>query len=595
MRVDHHRDPEATRGPRAGLRTLLLTLASSLTLLSAARGGDVWTYHNDNARTGQNLDETELTPATVNKNGFGKLFTQAVDGYVYAQPLYLRGVAVGGKGTHNVVFIATEHDSVYTFDADSNAGPNANPLWHVSFINPAMGLTTVPSSLSHGQPNDVGTTDIVPEIGITGTPVIDVTAGTLYVVAKTKQVVGGHNHYVQRLHALDVGSGAEKFGGPAVLAETIADFNQTPQFVSGPTVPGSGESNDGHGHVFLNALKQNQRSGLALVNGVVYVAWAGHGDLPPFHGWVAGYDAGTLKLVGVFNTTPNAVSTDGPPSGLAGGAVWQSGGAPAADGQGALYFATGNGMFNPAQKSFGDSVLKLSTDGGHLALADYFTPYDQGKREDNDIDLGSGGVLLLPDQPAPHPHLLVAAGKGSTLVTMNNGASTIYLLDRDNLGKFHTGDDSQIVQSLPGAIGANAGGGDNGAFCTPAYFNNRVYYLGTFDVLKAFEVKGGKLSAAPVSQANQIFPGPGATPSVSANGSSNGIVWVLQTFKFLPLNNAILHAYDANDLTNELYNSDMAGTRDQLGGNVKFTVPTVANGKVYVGTQKALEVFGRLP
>ncbi len=592
MRGDHHRDPEATPGRQAGLRALLLSLASSLTLLSAARGGDVWTYHNDNARTGQNLDETALTPATVNKNGFGKLFTQAVDGYVYAQPLYRRGVAVGGKGTHNVVFVATEHDSVYAFDADSSAGPNANPLWHLSFINPAMGLTTVPSNDLAGP----GRGDIVPEVGITGTPVIDVTAGTLYVVAKTKQVVGGQNHYVQRLHALDVGTGAEKFGGPALLAETIADLNQSPhsfQFVSGPTVPGSGESNDGQRHVFLNALQENQRSGLALVNGVVYVAWAGHNDLPPFHGWVAGYDARTLKLVGVFNTTPNAVSMPvTPPGGLAGGGVWQAGGAPAADDQGALYFTTGNGMFSPAQENFGDSVLKLSLRNGNLTLADFFTPFDQAEREDQDTDLGSGGVLLLPDQPAPHPHLLVTAGKGRKL------GSTIYLLDRDNLGKFHPGSDSQIVQSLPGAIGLKGPAGDtgdNGAFCTPAYFNNRVYYLGTGDVLKAFEVKGGKLSDAPVS-GNQIFPGPGATPSISANGSSNGIVWVLQSFKFPPGNHrpAVLHAYDASDLTNELYNSNMAGTRDQLGANVKFTVPTVANGRVYVGTQSAVTVFGLL-
>ena len=298
--------------------------------------------------------------------------------------------------------------------------------------------------------------------------------------------------------------------------------------------------------------------------------------------------------MGVLNTTPNAVSSG---KDLAGGGVWQSGGALAADGEGALYFATGNGIWDPTQKNFGDSVLKVSTGGGQLALVDYFTPFDQELREENDIDLGSGGVLLLPDQPGPHPHLLVAAGKGSTTVTgAGKGRTTIYLLDRDNLGKSHQGD-SQIVQSLPGAIGANSGpladSGDNGAFCTPAYFNNRVYYQGSGDVLKAFEVKGGKL-AAPVSQAKQVFPPPGATPSISANGSSNGIVWVLQTFKFQS-NNAVLHAYDASDLTKELYNSTMAGTRDQLGGSVKFTVPTVANGKVYVGTQGQVAVFGRLP
>jgi hypothetical protein len=542
--------------------------------LGTARGADVWTYHNDNSRTGQNLQETVLTPATV-KGGFGKLFTQNVDGYVFAQPLYLTGLDVAGKGRHNVVFIATEHDSVYAFDADSAAGTNAMPLWHVNFLDPARGVTTVPANLPRQGENDTNSFDIVPEIGITGTPVIDRKGGTLYVVAKTKEMTtDGHTHFVQRLHALDVASGAEKLGGPVVIADTIRDPDLTPRFVSGPSVPGAGEGGDGR-TVFFDALKQHERAGLALDEGrgVVYIGWASHGDTPPYHGWLTAFDARTLKPAAVFNTTPNAVTAG---NRRAGGAIWQAGGAPAIDAAGTLFCMTGNGIFDPASSNFGDSVLKLSTGGG-LALSDWFTPFNQDLLENIDLDLGSGGVVLLPDQPAPAPktRLLVGAGK----------PGTVYLLDRDNLGKFHAGDDSQVWQALPRAVG--------GVFSTPAYFNNRVYYLGMSDVLKAFEINGGKLSAAPVSKATQVFGFPGATPSISANGSSDGIVWVVQTDRSFTVR-AVLRAYDANDLTNELYNSDMNGTRDQFGGAVKYSVPTVANGKVYVGAQNSFTAFGLL-
>jgi hypothetical protein len=580
---------------RAGLGRLLAYLTMFAAPLAAASGGDVWTYHNDNARTGQMLDETILTPATV-KAKFGKLFSQNVDGFVFAQPLYLAGITVLGKGKHNVVFIATEHDSVYAFDADDANGPNATPLWHASFINPPAGVTTVPANLPRAGENDVNSFDIIPEIGITGTPVIDVPEGTLYVIAKTKELTSDgppgapqNVHFIHRLHALDVASGVEKFGGPAMIADTIHNAGKPPVFVSGPRVVGTGESQDGRGNVAFDSLFQHQRAGLVLAGGIVYVPWASHGDTPPYHGWLTGFDAKTLKPAGVFNTTPNAATPilPGPPAGpdmahLAGGAIWQSGGAPAADGLGSLFFLTGNGKFDPAEMNFGDSVLRVSTAGGALALADSFTPFDQANLQTVDLDLGSGGAIILPDQPppAPKPRLLVAAGK----------SSTIYVLDRDNLGKFNAVADNQIVQSLPHAIGG-------GSFGTPAYFNNHVYYHGQVDVLKSFEVKAGKLSAAPVSQGALVYPWPGATPSISANGTSGGIVWEVQTYR--PFGGAgkpaILRAYDATDLTVVLYGSDVNPARDKAGDAVKYAVPMVANGKVYVGTQTDVTAFGLLP
>ena len=538
----------------------------------AVRGGvaapqvSVLTSHNDNGRTGQNLQETILTASNVNRTQFGKLFRQVVDGYVYAQPLYVPGVTIPNKGTHNVVYVATEHDSVYAFDADDRTGSNKAPLWKASFLH--RGVQTVPSK-------DTGAHDIVPEMGITGTPVIDANSGTLYVVANTKEYQGHSHTYVYRLHALDITSGAEKFGGPAMITASVS---------------GTG---DGGTVDVLDPLRHLQRPGLLLVNGVVYVAFGSHGDIGTYHGWVIGYDAATLQQVAVFNVTPNGAQ----------GAIWQSGAGPAADAAGNIYFETGNGDFdaNTAGSDFGDSFVKLSTSGvstnpdtlSTLPVADYFTPYNQASLNSADLDLGSGAPLLLPDQPGASPHLVVGSGKDGT----------IYLVDRDSMGEFNNNgmSDNQIVQSLPTAIG--------GTWSIAAYWSNgtanMVYYNGSGDVLRAFQLvpppglDPTRTQLLQVAAADTAFAFPGATPSISANGTTNGIVWTLQTDSVqrgdasYPRGSAVLHAYDANSLT-ELYNSKQARGRDNPGGAVKFTVPTIANGKVYVGTRHRLAVFGLL-
>jgi hypothetical protein len=462
----------------------------------------------------------------------------------------MSSITIPGQGPRNVVFVATEHDSVYAFDADDSS---VGVLWQVSFIDPANRVTTVP-------PQDVESDDLVPEIGITGTPVIDGSTGTLYVVAKTKEVSDSGPHYVQRLHALDVATGAEKFGGPIVIGDTIfADGNYT--YVSGPSVAGTGDGSVDN-RVSFNALRQLNRTGLLLLNGAVYIAWGSHGDTFPYHGWLIGYDAQTLQQVAVFNNTPN---------GTAGG-IWMSGAGLAADALGAIYLSTGNGTFDvtgPQAPAFGDSVLKLLTGGG-VSVADFFTPWNQDALALADADLGSGGVLLLPDQPGAYPHLMVTAGK----------EGKIYLINRDDEGAYRRcgPECDDVVQVIP----ANT---ISASFDTPAYFNDRVYYQGPGDFLKAFQLSDGLLSPSPVSQSTKQFDHPGSTPSISANGSSNAIVWTLQ------INGAILHAYDARDLSQELYASDQ-NPADQLDSVVKFTVPTVANGKVYVGTQTSLAVFG---
>src|SRR2546426_5535919 len=394
---DTKRLPGTRYSSASGLLRLTLSLFASLGL--AAQGNvNVLTYHNDNARAGQNTNETILTLANVNVTSFGKLFSQVVDGYVYAQPLYVANLAIPGKGTHNVLFIATEHDSVYAFDADDNLGANAAPLWQVSFIDPAAGVTTVPTE-------DTGEGgDLIPEIGITSTPVIALTTGTIYVEAKTKETAGT-TRYVHRLHALEITTGAEKLGGPVVIQAVI---------------PGNGDGDDGLGHVPFNPLRQLNRPGLLLLNGVIYLAFASHGDQSPYHGWVLAYAAPTLQQVGAYNTTPNG--------GL--GGIWQAGGGLAADAGGNIYFETGNGTFSTnnldnAANNFGDSFIKLSTTNG-LAVADYFTPFDQDVLEAFDLDLGSGGAVVLPEGvgSATHPRLFGGSGKGGA----------VYPLDRGDLG-----------------------------------------------------------------------------------------------------------------------------------------------------------------
>jgi hypothetical protein len=503
-------------------------------LLSA----DVLTYHNDNARTGQNLGETILTPQSVNATGFGKLFTDAVDGAVYAQPLYKSGVTVSGQGALNLVFVATEHDSVYAFNADA-PGP---AVWHDSFLNAAAGVTTVSDS-------DLNSNSIAPEVGITGTPVIDAASQTLYVVAFTKEVAGAAVSYVQRLHALDLATGAEKFGGPVVIQATV---------------PGTGPGSSG-GIVSFDAFHENQRPALLLDNGVVYVSWASFDDHTPYHGWVIGYDAQSLQQVSAFNTTPDG--------GL--GGIWQSGGGPAADAAGNVYVVSGNGTFDAGAAAapnhdYGDTFIKLTPGAGGLSVASFFTPFNQAVLDARDEDLGSGGPIALPDQPGPFPHLLIGAGK----------EGKIYVLNRDALGGFNPSTDN-VVQELPQAITSD--------FDTPAYFNGHVYFGGVGDAVKAFALNNGLLSSAPSSQTSTVFGYPGTTPSISANGAADGIVWVVQNHGA-----AVLRAYRADNLATELYDSAQMGARDQLATAVKFEVPTVVNGKVYVGTQSGLSVFGAL-
>ncbi len=504
----------------------------------------IYTHHYDNLRTGQNTAETILTPANVNKATFGKKFALPVDGWIHAQPLYVANVTVGGAA-HNVVYVATEHDSVYAFDAD---GRVTAPLWQASFINPGAGITTVPSS-------DVGNSAIgQPEFGIMATPVIDPVAGTIFVLARSKE----NGVYFQRLHALDITSGLERSGSPVTIQVSVT---------------GTGLGSIGS-QLAYDPLRQNARPGMLLSNGIVYFAAASLEDIDPYHGWIVGYNSQTLALAGVFNSTPNGTR----------GGIWQSGSGIAADSLGNLYVQTGNGSFDATQggQDYSDSIVKVQQtsagpNGGGLNLVDSFTPYNQAALSAGNLDLASGGVLLLPDQPGAHPHELIGGGKQGTL----------YVVDRDAMGGFNASGDTQIVQALQGALPATTQTVDAGLWSTPTYWNNRVYFTGRRDVIKLFTLQNGQL-VGPVSEGKTAMTFMSSV--VSSNGTSNGILWVLQN----DAGNA-LHAFDTDDLTREYYNTNQSGTRDVPGGTTRFSVPLVVNGSVYVGTQIELDVYGLFP
>ena len=509
---------------------------AGLVLCASGFAGDVLTYHNDNARTGQNLNETILTPLNVGVNTFGKLFNISVDGNVDAEPLYASAVAFPTQGTRNALYVATEHDTVYAFDADTGA-----QLWKVTMLG--TGETT----------SDPRNCDQVPtEIGVTSTPVINRNAGphgTIYVVAMSKTSAGYH----QRLHALDITTGAEQFSGPR---EIQANY------------PGSGANSSG-GFVIFDPAQYKERAALLLLNGVVYTTWVSHCDINPYTGWVIGYDQSTLAQTSVFDFTPNGAE----------GAVWMSGDGPASDAAGNIYFLAANGAFDttvnaqgfPAQGDYGNAFMKLSSAGGVLGAADFFAMQNVTQENNGDIDLGSGGELLLPDMTDANNvirHLAVGAGKDSH----------IYLVDRDNMGKFNSIIDSNY-QDLPGALAG-------GVWATPAYFNGAIYYGAVGDAIRKFTFTNARLNTTLAAATGHSFGYPGATPSISANGNANGIVWAAEN-----TNPAILHAYDPGDL-HELYNCNQAGARDQFGAGNKFVTPMIANGKVYVGSTNSVGVFG---
>ena len=515
---------------------------------------NVTTYQNDIGRTGQNLNETVLTPSNVNTTSFGKLFSIPVDGQVYAQPLYMSGITVNGA-THNVVYIATENDTVYAFDADSNGGSNSSPLWKASMLTAAhgaaAGATTVPSTT-------VGT-DITPQIGITGTPVIDPTTGTLYVVSKTVE----GSTYPQRLHALDIATGAEKFGGPVLLTASV---------------PGTGNGSV-NGTLTFDSLWENQRPGLLLLNGVVWIGFSSHGDNGPWHGWVLGYNAGTLKQTGAYCTSPNA----------GGSGIWMSGGGLPADQldpvnhpYGRMFFPTGNGTYDAVKPytnsmDYGDSHVALDLSNGVPTVIDEFTTNQQALLNSEDGDVASGGMMVIPTQTSgAFPHLAVQAGKQGYM----------YLINRDNMGGFNSSAD-QIVQEQPYVVGIN------GAWSSPAYWNGNVYWWGRNDYLKSFSLANGLLSTTP-TKSNQVLFYPGATPTVSANGNTQGVVWAVDTYGYASNSSAVLWAHNASNVSTPIYSSSKNPTRDAAGVAVKFVVPTVANGKVYVGTSTELDVYGLL-
>jgi hypothetical protein len=556
----------------------------------------VFTYHNDLSRDGANTQEYALAPAMITTATFGKLFSCAVDGAVYTQPLWVPGVTINGA-VHNVVYVATQHDSVFAFDADANP---CVQLWQASLLDSAHGGTPGEGPLVW---TDVGYCygDVYPEVGVTGTPVIDPSSNTIYMVSAS-EIPGANSgncslpsgSFFHRLHALDITTGNEKFNAPVTIAATV---------------PGTGDGSSGGMLSFTSQLHHN-RSGLALSGQTVYVPFAAHEDATPYHGWLFGYSTATSDLTvppSVFNTTPNGV---GGQNGGADGGIWGGGGAPAVDSSGNIYVATGNGIFDQGtgmsmQNDYGDSVLNLSppsAPGASMQVNGWFSPDDEYNLEGGDVDLGSGAPVLLPDQTVGPPHLLVQLGKDGV----------VYLIDRDNMGVFDAAT-NHVVQYFQAT---------GGFWGTPAFWQNNLYFAGAGDVLRQFTFDPSTLpplNTTAASWSSIAFGFPDVSPSVSSQGANNGIVWAIDAGLYgyaspnaPQVNNqpfncyvspvpapctgpAILHAYNATNLAMEYWNSSIAGIRDQAGNAVKFVPPTIANGKVYVSTRTEIDVYGLLP
>jgi hypothetical protein len=502
---------------------------------------NVLTYHNDIARTGQNLTETTLTHANLNSSSFGKLFSVPVDGRVDAQPLYVSQLVLAGQGVHSVVYAATENDSVYAIDANTGA-----VLWRVILL--AAGETSS---------DDRGCGQVTPEIGITATPVIDLTAGphgSIYLLTMSKDQRGNYHH---RLHALDITTGQEEFAGPMEIAATY---------------PGSGD-NSSNGQVVFDPKQYKSRPSLLLLNGVVYTGWGSHCDFRPYTGWLIGYDRLTLKQVRVFNFAPNGNEA----------ALWNSGGGIAADSvTGRIFVAVSNGTFDtsldtkgfPARGDFGNAFVKLNPLNNQLIPEDYWTMSNTVAESAQDQDLGSGGVMLLPD-------LKNATGQVVQLGTGVGKDGRLYVFNRMNMGKFNPQNNSGLYQELPGALGG-------AVFSSPAWFNGTVYYGAVGDRIRAFNVNDAVFEAQPSSMTDNFFDYPGATPTISASGTSDAILWAIEN-----ANTAVLHAYDATNLAIELYNSTQASSgRDLFGTGNKYVTPTIADGRVFVGTTNSIVVFG---
>lgn len=519
----------------------LLRFVPGLVALAFGASGtsaQVTTSQYDSLRTGATLNEKTLTPQNVNATQFGKLGAFKVDGAVYAQPLFVPAVEIPGKGNHDVLFVATEHDSVYAFDAFR---PDEPPLWQMSLLDKKGGDEAVPAS-------EVQCPFIQPEVGITSTPVIDLQSGTLYVLART---MNGHlfseNQYFQRLHALAITTGAEKFGGPVQITASVRG-------------KGAGSKN---GEVRFDALRENPRAALLLVNHVVYLSWGSSCDVDPYHGWVMAYDSQTLKQKAALNVTPDGGE----------GGIWASDTGLGADPDGNVYVTTGNGTFNASTdgRDYGDSLLKVTLQDSSLVVRDYFTPFNQAQLSDADADLGSSGPTLLPDQPGPHRHLLLQPAKGSMT----------YVIDRDQMGQFHAEGDA-VVQRI------HMSGGGYGAM---AYWNGHVYFACSDDRLRDYEIENGQLKLH--SSSSIKFANPGATPSVSADRNKNGIVWAIATKTWNgPNRSAILYAFDANNMSEPLYTSEQNSNRDRAGMATRFVIPLVVNGHVYFGARDEVEVYG---